>query len=55
MMLKSLILYLIETPFNALANRADPDQAALIELPDQGPLCLLIEISWIYLILHQWT
>ena len=25
-----LILYLIETPFNAFANRADPDQAALV-------------------------
>ena len=25
-----LTLYLIETPFNAFANRADPDQAALI-------------------------
>ena len=23
-------LYLIETPFNAFANRADPDQAALV-------------------------
>ena len=60
-------LYLIEMPFNAFANRADPDQAALVkqsrprsgssckteqtqirqllqELPDQGLLCLLIEI-----------
>ena len=25
-----LTLYLIETPFNTFANRADPDQAALI-------------------------
>ena len=25
-----LILYLIEAPFDAFANRADPDQAALI-------------------------
>ena len=24
-----LTLYLVETPFNAFANRADPDQAAL--------------------------
>ena len=24
-----LTLYLIETPFNTFANRADPDQAAL--------------------------
>ena len=41
-------------PFNAFANRADPDQAALVslqelpvslqELPDQGLLCLLMEI-----------
>ena len=36
----SLTLYLIETPFNTFANRADPDQAAL---PDQGLLCLLME------------
>ena len=36
-------LYLIETPFNTVANRADPDQAALLELPDQGLLCLLTE------------
>ena len=28
--LVKLILYLIETPFNAFANRADPDQAALL-------------------------
>ena len=26
----NLTLYLIETPFNAFANRADPDQAALV-------------------------
>ena len=25
-----LTLYLIETPFNIFANRADPDQAALL-------------------------
>ena len=25
-----LTLYLIETPFNSFANRADPDQAALL-------------------------
>ena len=35
---------LIEMPFNAFANRADSDQAALTELPDQGLLCLLMEI-----------
>ena len=28
--LRSLTLYLIETPFNTFANRADPDQAALL-------------------------
>ena len=39
----SLTLYLIAMPFNTFANRADPDQAAL-ELPDQGQLCLLVEI-----------
>ena len=39
-----LNLYLKETPFNAFANRAVPDQAALTELPDQGLLCLLMEI-----------
>ena len=26
----ALTLYLIETPFNAFANRADPDQASLV-------------------------
>ena len=36
-----LTLYPIETPFDAFANRADPDQA---ELPNQGLLCLLMEI-----------
>ena len=25
-----LTLYLIETPFNEIANRADPDQAAIV-------------------------
>ena len=38
-----LTLYHIETPFNTFANRADPDQAAK-ELPDQGLLCLLMEV-----------
>ena len=28
--LLSLTLYLIEMPFNAFANRADPDQTALV-------------------------
>ena len=27
----TLTLYLIETPFNTFANRADPDQAALVD------------------------
>ena len=36
-----LTLILIETPFNTFTNRADPDQAALQELPDQGLLCLI--------------
>ena len=40
----SLSLYLIEMPFNAFANRADPDRPLLQELPDQGLLCLLTEI-----------
>ena len=30
--------------FNTFANRADPDQAALVRMPDQGLLCLLMEI-----------
>ena len=29
-LVKHLTLYLIETPFDAFANRADPDQAALV-------------------------
>ena len=41
-----LTLYLIETSFNAFAKRPEPDRAALLraELPDQGLLCLLMEI-----------
>ena len=35
-----LTLYLIEVRFNAYVNRAGPDQ----ELPDQGRLCLRMEI-----------
>ena len=34
---------------NPFANRADPDQAALQELPDQGLLCLLMEL-WLDMI-----
>ena len=40
-------LYLIETPFNAFANRSDPDQVAHLELPDQELLCLLMETWYI--------
>ena len=32
-----LTLYLIEMPFKAFANRADPDQAALIRAVDSRP------------------
>ena len=39
-----LTLYLIETPFSPFANRVDPDQTALVKLPDQGLLCLLMEL-----------
>ena len=35
--LKKLTLNLIETPFDAFANRADPDQAALIKAACLGP------------------
>ena len=28
--IQPITLYLIETPFNAFANRADPNQAALV-------------------------
>ena len=37
-----LTLYLIMTPFNTFANRADPNQAALIRAA--GLLCLPMEI-----------
>ena len=40
---KSLILYLIEMPFNAFANKADPDRAALVKLPDQALICFLLK------------
>ena len=32
----TLTLYLIETPFNAFENRADPDQAALVRAARLG-------------------
>ena len=41
----NLTLYLTEAPVITFANRADPDQAALQELPDQGLLCLLMGYS----------
>ena len=37
-----LTLYLTEAPFDAFPNRANPDQTE--ELPDQGLLCLPMEI-----------
>ena len=45
----ALTLYLVETPFNTSVNRSDPDHATLVraalqELPDQGLLCLIMEI-----------
>ena len=49
-----LTLYLIETLLNTFANRADPDQTAIVELPDLGLLCLLMEIL-LDMVLHYWT
>ena len=37
-----LTLYLIGKTFNTFANRANPEQAALEDLPDQDLLCLLM-------------
>ena len=34
----SLTLYLIEMPFNAFANKADPDQAALVRAAWSGSI-----------------
>ena len=49
-----LTLYLIETPFNAFANRIDRDQAALVKIADShfvgGGGGFLIFISTLYLI-----
>ena len=42
--LSVLILFLIEMPFNTFANIAYQDQADIYKLPDQGLLCLLLEI-----------
>ena len=33
---RELTLYLIETPFNAFSNKADPDQAALVRAAWSG-------------------
>ena len=38
--------YLVAYVLNTFANRADPDQAALIELPEQGLLCLLLKYMY---------
>ena len=49
-----LILYLIEMPFNTFANRADPDQAALVRAAWSGSM-LFAHRNRIFLILHQCT
>ena len=46
-------LYLIETPFNSFANRANPDQA-LVRAASSGTT-LFAYRSMIYLILYWWT
>ena len=46
-----LIVYLIEMPFNAFANRADPDQAAIIRAA-WSESTLFAYGNMIYLILH---
>ena len=57
--IKLLTLYLIETPFNTFANRADPDQAAFVK--DQGLhygqdnfflLCTNMK-DYLYIIIHS--
>ena len=53
-LLFELTLYLIETPFNTSANRADPDQAAHIRAARSGST-LFAYGNMIYLILHKWT
>ena len=45
--------YLIEMPFNAFANRTNPDQAALIRAAWSGST-LFANGNMIYLILHKW-
>ena len=51
---KGLTLYLMDAPFNALANRADPNQAALQRAAWSGST-LYAYGNMIYLILHKWT
>ena len=43
----SLTLYLIEMPFKAFANRADPDQAALVRAALSGFSLFAFEILYI--------
>ena len=43
--------HLVETPFDAFANKADPDQAALVRAAWSGPT-LFAYGNMIYLILH---
>ena len=47
-------LYLMETPFNTFANRADSDQAALVRAAWSGSTLFAYE-NMIHLILHWWT
>ena len=51
--ISELTLYLIETPFNAFANRADLDQAALLRTDWSGSTLLAYE-NMIYLD-HSYT
>ena len=44
----TIILIVIETPFNTFANRADPDQTALVRAAWSDLLCLLMEIWYIW-------
>ena len=47
-----LTLYLIETPFSAFTNKADPDQAAFILLasgPDKSFLCSMYNCESLFI------
>ena len=46
--------YLLKKHFNAFANRADPDQAALVRAAWSGST-LFAHGNMIYLLLHKWT